>query len=125
MNVLCKLLLLAVLATFPVAAMAQEPQVGHGLICDTPDQLKQIVEHTAASRNFEASVEKVNAGTHACGMAQIAYLQGETVGQLRTAEGLRDIVQIMVIAVVLPQGMHPVLPPLVQYTLVAAKGEDT
>src|SRR5688572_26393514 len=111
MHLLTRYLAYALILAFGLyvapATGEEMPQVGHGLICDTPDQLRQIVEATDSSHDFNASVAKVNAGTNACGMAQIAFIRGNTVGQVRTAEGLRDIAEIQVVGVVMPMGIHP------------------
>jgi hypothetical protein len=47
------------LACFPVAAMAQV--AGTGPICDTAEQLEKVVSYATESRNFEASLQRVNA----------------------------------------------------------------
>jgi len=39
---------------------------------------------------------------------------------IRTADGLRDIVEIVIVGVVMPYGIHP-SQPLKQYTLFEAK----
>jgi len=111
------------LLSFPSHGMAQEPEAGFGLVCDKPDQLREIVTLANESRNFEASVEKVNNGTNACGMAQVVFLEHEAHGTLDTPEGKRDIVRITVIGVVMPHGVIPVT-PLEQYTLFAKPGVD-
>lgn len=121
MNILVKLLLLAILACFPASSMAQE--AGTGLICDTADELREVIRLANESRNFEASVEKVNNGTNACAVAAVAFFRGDTVATVQTPDGKRDIVEIVVIGVILPQGFHPTT-PLKQYTLFKAVGED-
>lgn len=120
---LAKVAIWLMVLVFPLGAQAQEPEAGVGLICDTPDQLKEIVELATVSRNFEASVEKVNNGSNACGVAQVLYLKGEKVGQVRSPDGLRDIVKIIIVGLVTPQGVMPV-PPLVQYTMFPSKDRE-
>lgn len=121
MNLLVKLLLLAILATFPVSGMAQE--VGQGLICDTEAQLREVARLAAETRNLEASIAKVNGSENLCGVVPVAYLMGDRVATIDTMDGKRDIVRIIVIGVLTPEGMMHV-PPLPQYTLFKAKGED-
>src|SRR3990167_4118843 len=87
---------LAILAVSIIGAFkvkAQEQEVGTGLICDTPKQIESVVALANASRDLAASVEQVNVkeGTDppACAVAQVAYIRGEKVGQVRTSDGLR------------------------------------
>ena len=121
MNVLVRLLLWCILVSFPASAMAQE--VGQGLLCDTEAQIREVVKLANETHDLEASVEKVNSGSLACGVAPVAFIRGETVGEIRAPEGLRDIVKITIIGVVLPHGIQPV-PPMEQFTLFVKQGEE-
>ena len=114
---------LLLLSFFAHGAQAQELRTGHGFICDTEAQLREIVRLTKESRNFEASAEKVNNGTDACGFATIVFFKGETVGGVWTSEGRSDIVKITIIANLRWYGAEFVA-PLVQFTLLKAEGED-
>lgn len=120
MNFLVRLLLWCILLTFPAVSMAQE--VGQGLLCDTEAQMRDLIKLANESHDFGASLEKVNNGGNACGVAAVAFIRGETLGEIRTPEGVRDIVKVTVIGVVMPQGLVPV-PPMEQVTLFAKQGE--
>lgn len=121
MNFLCRLLLWTILCTFPAVAMAQE--TGQGLVCDTQKNIEDIVALANESRNFQASLEKVNNGGSACGVIPVVFIRHETVATVRTADGLRDIVRITVIGLVMQYGVQRIA-PLEQFTLFKAKGEE-
>src|SRR3990167_596511 len=121
MNLLYRLLLWTILCSFPATAMAQE--TGQGLACDTRKQIEDIVALANESRNFQASLKKVNNGGSACGVIPVVFIRRETVATVRTSDGLRDIVRITVIGLIMQYGMQMVA-PLEQFTLFKAKGEE-
>lgn len=104
-------------------ATARPAELGTGLICDTQKQIEDVVALASESRNFPASLEKVNNGANVCGVAPVVYIRHETVATIRTPDGRRDIVRITVVGLVMPYGVQQVS-PLEQFTLFAVKGED-
>lgn len=114
--------------SLPAAAYAQEVEIGTGIICDTAVQLEEVVKTATETRSLGVSMERVNAAaggtTPACAVASVAFVRGETVKQISTPDGLRDIVQIYVVGAVLGPGSVRPVQPLPQFTLFKAKGEQ-
>lgn len=120
MNVLCRLLLLVILASFPVAVSAQES--GQGMLCDTRKQIEDFATLANESRNPQASLEKVNDGGSVCAILPVIFVRHETVASVRTPEGLCDIVRVTVLGIGTPFGVQAV-PPLEQFILVKTLGQ--
>lgn len=115
MNLLCKLLLaLLLLGYFP--ARAEEVQASVGLICDTKEQV--IAFNAAWNGSNEQALTVVNGSTDPppCGILHVAYLKGETVGQVQNGGKTYDIVQITVVAINLGMGWIQG-DPLIQFSL--------
>ena len=107
-------------------AMAQE--IGTGLLCNTQAQVEKVVALTQETHSLQATLAVVNAETpdekNVCGVATVAYIKGKTVkAGVRSIDGVRDIVEITVVGYVV-NGLVVFLPPTIQYTLFASKGED-
>jgi len=128
---------LAVLATSAVstagfaedASLEQMPagqiRVGTGVICDTQDEATNFVrimsEHDAG-----AALQQINSQSQqpmACGMATVAFRSGKNMGEIRTAKGSFNIVEIEIIAGAVDGSWHMV-PNRTQYTAMAVKGLD-
>jgi hypothetical protein len=107
-----------------VTAHAQE--IGSALICDTQEELEALVAKVNETRELQSALAEVNAAfpakENACGMGAVAYFQGRTAKTIRTVDGLRDIVQITVVARVTRYGVRAIR-PVEQYTLFRSKGE--
>ena len=106
-------------------APAGQIHVGTGVICDTQDEATSFVrimsEHDAG-----AALSAVNSKSTlpmACGMATVAFRAGKTMGEIRTAKGAFNIVEIEIIAGAVDGSWHMV-PNRMQYTAVAVKGLD-
>jgi hypothetical protein len=122
---LIRLTALAFFASFPVAGMAQV--AGTGPICDTAEQLEKVVVYANESRNFEASLQRVNAEqkqeANACAVAAVVFFEGERGRVLDTPDGKRVITKITVVAFIVG-GMAMRVPPIEQYTLMAVPGQE-
>ena len=123
LQILIRITALAFFASFPVAGMAQV--AGTGPICDRADQLEKLVGYATESRNFEASLQRVNAEqkqeANACAVAAVVYFEGERGKILDTPDGQRQITKITVVAFIVG-GMAMRVPPTEQFTLMAVKG---
>jgi hypothetical protein len=126
-HIIGKVALALILACFLFRG-TQAQEVGVVLICDTQKQVEDVVALANQSKDINASIEKVNveAGTtpSACGIGNLAYVKGDTVGTVQTPGGRHDIVKVMVVAVQTQLGFVHVIPPLEQFSLFKTKGED-
>ena len=79
LQILLRIAALAFFASFPLAAVAEV--AGTGPICDRADQLEKLVGYATESRNFEASLQRVNAEqkqeANACALAAVIFFEGE------------------------------------------------
>lgn len=127
---------LAVLATGAVssAAMAEnlalqdaadKIQVGTGVICDTQDEATSFVR-IMSERDPGLALHQINNSASkpmACGMATVAFRTNKSMGEIRTAKGTYNIVEIQVIAGAV-DGSWQLVPNRTQYTAVPVKGLD-
>lgn len=100
-------------------------QVGTGVICDTQDEATSFVR-IMSDRDAGAAMQSVNntsATPMACGMATVAFHTGKSMGEIRTAKGTFNIVEIQIVAGAV-NGSWQMVPNRTQYTAVAVKGLD-
>lgn len=119
---LCGSLLVAMLA-YP--AYAQEIKQGHGLVCDTKEQVERYIALYKKGEDGYAVVKAVNLEVGketACGIIPVAYFEDGPVGQVRGEAGAVSIVRVYVVAFRLGMGWQQV-PPLEQYVAVPVKEE--
>lgn len=122
MNLLIRLLLVAIAVTFPVAVVAQDVEVGTGLICDTQAQVERFVSDF--NGNPDAAITAINGESpNACGVVSVAFVRGQEVSTVRNAQGTFKVTEILVVGVVTPMGFQAV-PPLPQFTIFLTKEEN-
>lgn len=113
--------LLAVMLAYP--ALAQEIKQGHGLVCDTKEQIERYVALYKKGDDGNEVVKSVNLEVGkeaACGIIPVAYVEDEAVGQVRGEAGAAKIVRVYVVAFYTPLGWQRV-PPLEQYVAIPVK----
>jgi hypothetical protein len=118
---------LAIVVTFGSAIVtAHAQEIGSALMCDTQEELETLVAKVNVTRDLESALAEVNAAfparMNACGTGVVAYFKGETIKTMWTVDGLRDIVEITVVARVTRDGVRAQR-PVEQYTLFRSKGE--
>ena len=133
MRVRLRLGLLLLLFGFHSAAIAQNAKhvaLGVGVFCDTAEQMQRFLTLYSADYSAEisppAAIQAVNsekASRGACGMAPILFVRGDYVGSVNVSGGIMRIVEIMVIAMKMPQGWLDV-PQTQQYTAFFEKAEE-
>jgi hypothetical protein len=97
----------------------EKVQQGHGVICDTV----QEVEHFAQLGGGVRAVEEINkAEKNACALLMIAFVRGKGVKDIRTNSGMATITEILVMAYE-DKGWHDIK-PMMQYTLFPSNEED-
>lgn len=123
MNLLVRLLLLAILLSFrPVTVQAQETETGTGLLCDTAEQVEQTIKLYDSIGSH--AIERVNIEANnpvACAVSSVAFVRNKTVKTVGNRQGTFDIVEIVILGALTPVGIQPVN-PTVQYTTFKAKG---
>lgn len=131
MNLLCKILLLAILATFPRAGMAQEPEPFRGIFCDTREQIERVVTKGTELGGAEQGINAVNAeaklvaanAPNACIFTVIHGVRGKELTVIDSPEGKLAVVPFLVVAVQTPFGVIPAADGTVWYTLTEPKGQ--
>lgn len=120
MNLLFRVILWSCLLCSSYQAQAQSQEeilVGQGVVCDSPDQLKVVLEMANSGATSQAALAEVNAtAPRACGVLRVAYIKGEVVGSFRFKAGLANITSILVVAVE-DEGQMRAVPPTLQFTI--------
>jgi len=105
------LLILPSILLMELPAQAADVQVGTGLVCDTAQQVEQFI--ALYDGDAEAAVEAVNAEERnptACALAAIVYVPGPPLATARKRVTMFQIVRVLVIGVVTPNGVRAVEP---------------
>jgi hypothetical protein len=111
-------------ASFPNVPEGQI-QVGTGVICDTQDEATSFVQ-IMSERDPGLALHQINTQSTkpmACGMATVAFRTNKSIGEVRTAKGTFNIVEILIVAGAV-DGSWRMVPNRTQYTAVAVKGLD-
>jgi uncharacterized MAPEG superfamily protein len=98
-------------------AVAQQIEIGSGVICDRGEQAERYV--ALFKGNAEETVTQVNAEAQsdtACSVVSVAYLRGNDVSKATNAAGTFVIARILIIGLVTADGVQTVA-PFVQFTL--------
>src|SRR5215475_11061891 len=92
-------------------AQAAEIQVGTALVCDTEQQAERFIAFYDG--DAQTAVEAVNAEVRnptACALAKIAYMPGPPLATTRKMVATFQIVQVLVIGIITPNGVQAVEP---------------
>ena len=104
-------------------ARAQAGDVLHGFLCDTPEQVQEVISLTSSGEDPHAAIVKVNNGTNACAVTIVIYQRGPVKAHARSKGVLVDIVEITILAVFqVEKGTWALVRPHVQYTSFKAEG---
>jgi len=111
---------LAVLVlVFCAPARAAEVEVGTAPICDTRQQMERLASLFAS--DAPAPIQIVNAEARdpsACGIASnVEYVRGSPIATVRTKDVTWEVVEILVVGVVTPEGARTIA-PAVYYSLL-------
>lgn len=125
MNFIVKMLMLAVLCSFPVSGMAHE--VERIVICDTEYQTAQfsVFFEDATEKGALEAVAKVNAehNKFSCVITEAAYVRGDLKATMVVDTGIGQITEILVLAIKIKDEWKRT-EPFVQYTIFFIKVED-
>jgi len=112
-----KILVWAFLTAFVVSgAKAREIELGTGVVCDTQAQIERFAQLSDNSGELEAKLHTINADApYACALMEVAYYRGKSHGQLHTAAGTVEVVEILVVG--FKYGTWNQLTPTIQWTI--------
>ena len=105
------LLILPSILLMELPAQAVDVQVGTTLVCDTEQQAERFIAFYDG--DAETAVEAVNAEVRnptACALAEIAYLPGPPLVTTRKKIATFQIVHVLVIGIVTPNGVRAIEP---------------
>lgn len=127
---LCGLTFAAAVAT-GASAQAQQPmgegtKIGVGMICNSPAQAARFVELRAQGREGQAAMDAVNAEARdpqACGLAAIAFTQGQTLELKPVANKLVQVVRVNILAGFDGNAWQQVS-AMTQYAVLEGEGES-
>ena len=100
------------------------PAVGHGLICDSPQQLHRFVEIRNQGRDADEAVRAVNEEAKnpiACGSVMAAFATGKPIDKMKMRGEAVELVEITIIAISDGTGWTRV-PPTTQYMIRTEPG---
>lgn len=129
-GILCGVTMAAALAAGH-AVNAQEPmgegaRIGVGMICNSPAQAARFVELRSQGREGQAAMDLVNQEAHdpqACGLAAIAFTQGQTLELKPVANKLVQVVRVNILAGFDGSGWQQV-GAMTQYAVIEGEGES-
>ena len=103
-------------------------QIGVGVICNSSDQIKRYlsVKTDSDEASIQKAVQVVNREANderACGMAMVAFLVGNEIGNVDVTDGKMHVRQITVLAVAIDGGWRRIQ-DTVQYTAFFEKLES-
>jgi len=99
----------SLLLAMTVAGKTQDIENGVGVICDSPQQVEQII---ALRADFKSAVEEINAQnkSRVCEILNIAFLVGGIVAEASNDKGTWQIRKILVVGLYLGRVMNSVQP---------------
>jgi hypothetical protein len=105
------LLILPSILLMELTTQAADLQVGTALVCNTEQQVERFIAFYDG--DAETAVEAVNAEERnptACVLAAIAYVPGPPLATARKRAATFQVVQVLVIGIVTPNGVRAVEP---------------
>jgi hypothetical protein len=99
----------SLLLAMTVAGGTQNIENGVGVICDSPQQVEQII---ALRADFKSAVEEINAQnkSRVCEILNIAFLVGGIVAEASNDKGTWQIRKILIVGLYLGRVMNSVQP---------------
>ena len=101
------------------------PAVGHGLICDSPQQLHKFVDMRNQGREAEEAVRTINQEAHdpvACGSVMAAFAPGKPIDKVKMLGEMVELIEITVIAVSSDGASWTKVTPTTQYAIRTQPG---
>jgi hypothetical protein len=99
------LLALLVVLGFPQSAKAQN--IGAGVVCDTPDQVRSYV----LAENAPAALAVLNAeGAQFCAAVNVSFYVGNLDGTIVTKDGVWKITHVLIVGIITHGNIQPIQP---------------
>jgi hypothetical protein len=117
--------LLLIVCYVPLNARAEAVEVGHGVMCDTVDQVERFVSLRSGGMEPQAALNAINrevGGNAACNFGVVIFSGEESIAELSVNGRLISILRIVVHAVGNGSAWRQV-PQTVQYTPLPEKGQ--
>lgn len=95
------------------SAHAQQVEAGTNLVCDTTAQIERVI--ALYDGDMQSAVERVNAEEHdaaACAVFEVAFIRGPELRTARKGNVLFQIVPILIVGVLTPDGIRSVSPAM-------------
>jgi hypothetical protein len=92
-------------------ANADEVEVSTGVICNTQKQMERFIALNDADPH--SAIRAINAEEHdatACAVASLAFVRGSHAATVRKDDATFQIVPILVVGVVTPEGVRAIAP---------------
>jgi len=105
---------------------ASDIAFGHGVLCNTAQQMQRYLTLYRGETTPEAAVQAVNTETKApgaCGFAYVAFVPGNMVGSVSVTGGVMRMMQIIVVARKTERGWVNVTPTK-QFTALFDKADE-
>jgi len=102
-------MIVSVFLAITAAGAAQNIENGVGVICDSPQQVEQII---ALRTDFKSAVEEVNGQnkSRVCEILNVAFLVGGIVAEASNDKGTWQIRKILIVGLYLGRVMNSVQP---------------
>jgi hypothetical protein len=103
-----------------------QPSVGIGMICNTPDQAQEYLSLRADGAMAQDAMQKDNDKAndpHACGVAAIAFVRDQMLKAHTVENKLLEVVQINVVAG-FDGSAWKSIPAMVQYAVMEGRGDS-
>jgi hypothetical protein len=98
-----------VLFAIIVGVRAQNIENGVGVVCDSPQQVDQVI---TLRTDFKSAVEEINAqnNSRVCEILNVAFLVGGIIAEASNDKGTWQIRKILIVGLYLGRVMSPVQP---------------
>jgi hypothetical protein len=109
------LLLAALLSCAP--ALAQEFEIGSGVVCDRIEQAERYI--ALFNGNTDETLTQINTEANsndACAVVSVAFVRGRKVSKVTNDQGTFEVVRILIVGLTTRNGIQSTS-PFVQFTL--------
>lgn len=108
-----------------IISSLEDPSVGIGMICNTPDQAQHYLEMRAQGVAADDAMKRINdeaQDAQACGVAAIAFKRDKMLHAHAVENKLLEVVQINVLAGFDGTGWKAI-PEMTQYAVMESEGD--
>lgn len=111
---------LAALIILGLPQFAKAQEVGHGIVCDTPEQVIRFV----LADDSQATLAAINQEkAQSCALLEISFYTGSIDSTVVTRDGVWEVTHILIVGIATPHGISPV-EPTPQWTAIAVPSKS-